>query len=82
MGTMKVDDSVSAIGTANFDNRSFRLNFEITAMITDDEFTREVEKMFVDDFVNSRIMQPDELKEKPFWFRFLLRLARLTAPML
>ncbi len=79
---MLVDDSVSAIGTANFDNRSFRLNFEITAMITDDEFAREVKKMFVEDFANSRIMQPDELKEKPFWFRFLVRLARLTAPML
>ncbi len=79
---MLVDDGVSAIGTANFDNRSFRLNFEITAMIIDDEFTREVEKMFVEDFANSRIMQPDELAEKPFWFRFLVRLARLSSPML
>lgn len=79
---MLIDDSVSAIGTANFDNRSFRLNFEITAMIMDYDFNTEVEKMFVEDFANSRIMRPDELKEKPFWFRFLVRLARLTAPML
>jgi len=79
---MLVDDSVSAIGTVNFDNRSFRLNFEITAMITDHDFNTEVEKMFLEDFANSRIMQPDELIEKPFWFRFLVRLARLTVPML
>lgn len=79
---MLVDDDVSAIGTANFDNRSFRLNFEITAMITDDDFNTEVERMFLEDFANSRIMQPDELASKPFWFRFLVRLARLTAPML
>jgi len=79
---MLVDDRVSAIGTANFDNRSFRLNFEITAMITDYDFNTEVEKMFLEDFGNSRIMQPDELDEKPFWFRFLVRLSRLSSPML
>ncbi len=79
---MLVDDNVSAIGMANFDNRSFRLNFEVTAMITDYDFNTELEKMFVDDFANSRIMQPDELSAKPYWFRFLVRLARLTAPML
>jgi len=28
---MLVDRQVAAVGTANFDNRSFRLNFEITA---------------------------------------------------
>jgi cardiolipin synthase len=80
--TMLVDDSVSAIGTANFDNRSFRLNFEITAMITDYDFNAEIEEMFLEDFNNSRIMLSDELDEKPFWFRFLVRLARLTSPML
>ena len=79
---MLVDDMVSAIGTANFDNRSFRLNFEITAMITDNDFNNEVEKMFLEDFSNSRIMEPDELSSKPYWFKFLVRLARLTAPML
>ena len=33
-----VDDDISAVGTANFDNRSFRLNFEVTALIVDREF--------------------------------------------
>jgi len=80
--TMLIDNSVSAIGTANFDNRSFRLNFEITAMITDDDFNNEVEEMFLEDFRNSRVMAPDELDTKPFWFKFLVRLARLTSPML
>jgi cardiolipin synthase A/B len=32
---MLVDDDISTIGTANFDNRSFRLNFEVTALIID-----------------------------------------------
>ena len=35
-----VDDTVAGIGTANLDNRSFRLNFEVTAIVADDAFAR------------------------------------------
>jgi len=80
--TMVIDDTVSAVGTANFDNRSFRLNFEITAIITDSEFNQQMEDMFLEDFTNSRIMQPNEIESKPFWFKLLVRMASLTAPML
>ncbi len=37
--TILIDDSTSAIGTANLDNRSLRLNFEITAWIGDTELS-------------------------------------------
>ena len=80
--TMLIDDSVSAIGTANFDNRSFRLNFEITAIIVDREFNTEVEAMFLEDFANSRKMKRGELAQNPFWFKFAVNLARLTSPLL
>ncbi len=43
---MLIDDRAAGIGTANFDNRSFRLNFEITALIGDPAFISEVEAMF------------------------------------
>ena len=78
---MLVDDLMAAVGTANFDNRSFRLNFEITSMTADKEFTAEVEQMFVADFEKSREMQPGEVDERSFWFRFATRLARLTSPV-
>lgn len=80
--TMLIDDNVSAVGTANFDNRSFCLNFEITAIITDYDFNVEMEKIFLEDFNNSRIMLPAEFAAKPFWFRLLVRMASLTAPLL
>jgi cardiolipin synthase len=79
---MLIDDSVSGIGTANFDNRSFRLNFEITAMVVDREFNKEVEQMFLDDFHNSSIMESGAYSTKPFWFKLAVRLANLTSPML
>ena len=79
---MLVDDIASTVGTANFDNRSFRLNFEITALIIDEAFASEVKKMFEDDFEASRIMEPDEFDTKPFWFKLSVRFSRLFAPIL
>jgi cardiolipin synthase len=78
---MLVDEDVSTIGTANFDNRSFRLNFEITAAIADQAFAAGVERMFAADFAQARVMEPGEYDRKPWWFRFGARLARLTGPV-
>jgi len=80
--TMLIDDRIATIGTANFDNRSFRLNFEITAAIGNNQaFIDEVERMFLDDFAKSREVPANELSTKPLWFRFAVRLARLTSPI-
>lgn len=79
---MLVDNRTSIIGTANFDNRSFRLNFEISAAILDRRFAAEVERMFEADFERSRLMQPQEYAEKPAWYRLAVRLSRLAAPIL
>ena len=78
---MLIDDLVATIGTANFDNRSFRLNFEITAVLPGPAFVLEIEEMFEDDFANSRLMEQGELDDRSFWFKFAVRLARLTSPV-
>ena len=76
-----IDDDISGIGTANFDNRSFRLNFEIMAVVADRAFNAEVEQMLLADMEKSVEMQPGDLEKKSFWFRLGTRLARLTAPI-
>jgi cardiolipin synthase len=78
---MLIDDRAASVGTANFDNRSFRLNFEVTAVIHDAAFAAEVAAMFEKDFEKSRLMEEGEYDAKPFWFRFGVRLARLTSPV-
>ncbi len=78
---MLVDDAVAMIGTANFDNRSFRLNFEITAVVPNPAFAARVRAMFEADFARARLMSPGEARRKPWWFRFAVQLARLTAPI-
>ena len=78
---MLIDDQTATVGTANFDNRSFRLNFEITAVVLDRAFAATIEQMFIDDFNNSREMRPGEIAEKGFGFKLAVRLARLSAPV-
>jgi cardiolipin synthase len=79
---MLVDDDVSAVGTANFDNRSFRLNFEVTALVVDREFAARMQAMFEDDFAHAELIDPLEFDRKPFWWRFGVNLSRLASPVL
>lgn len=76
-----VDDRLAGVGTANFDNRSFRLNFEVTALVVDEKFVSEVEGMFKQDFANSRLMTKEGVEEKPRWFKVLSRASYLAAPV-
>ncbi|HIG44030.1 MAG TPA: cardiolipin synthase [Gammaproteobacteria bacterium] len=79
---MLIDADVATVGTANFDNRSFRLNFEITSLVADTDFVLAVEQMFEADFAESRRMERDEYDNKPYWFKLAVRSARLAAPIL
>lgn len=77
-----VDDDIVSIGTANLDNRSFRLNFELSIVVWDRAFAEAVEGMLREDFALSRRVAPGELDERSFWFRFGVSLSRLLAPIL
>ncbi len=78
---MLIDDNIATIGTANFDNRSFRLNFEITGIVVDPDFNSEVEKMLLNDFAHSREMTKGDLESKSYFFKLGCHIARLTAPI-
>jgi cardiolipin synthase len=77
-----VDDDLAAVGTANFDNRSIRLNFELMLVFADKSFAATVAEMLEKDFADCKEVPADELSSRSFPFRFAVRLARLTAPNL
>ena len=77
-----MDDEFAGVGTANFDNRSFRLNFEITLLAHDRTFTSQVEDMLNDDFSRCRQVSSEEIRNKPAWFPLAMSIARLFAPVL
>jgi cardiolipin synthase A/B len=78
--TMVIDDTVAVVGTANLDNRSFRLNFEVAAAFYDASIVARLAKRFVE----------DRARSKPFPSRrrgvrshqILESLARLASPVL
>lgn len=78
---MLIDDYASAIGTSNLDNRSMRLNFEVTMLLLSRDFAAEVESMLEADFAQSRLATAEEYTGRSLPFRFLVRGARLLAPV-
>ncbi|MCD8483936.1 MAG: cardiolipin synthase [Verrucomicrobia bacterium] len=76
-----VDEHLAAIGTANLDNRSLSINFEIMMMITDSGFCAEVASMLTKDFTNCREVSHEEYHQRSLPFRIAVRAARLLAPV-
>ncbi len=77
-----IDNRAAAIGTANLDNRSFRLNFEMMFFFPNREFAEKVQVMLHKDFMQSRRATSKELAEKPFLFRLFVPIAKLFSPIL
>lgn len=78
---MLIDDVAASIGTVNLDNRSFRLNFEITALVVDRNFAAEVTGMLETDFSHCREVTLDELHSRPLWRKLISRGAYLLSPV-
>jgi cardiolipin synthase len=77
-----MDDRITSVGSANFDNRSFAINFEITLWFTDPKTIDGVEAMLLDDFKNCRQVDLYEVKTRPMHMRFATQAARLLSPVL
>ena len=58
--TLSIDGEVCTVGSANFDNRSFRLNFESNAFIYDRDVTEELDKRFMADISLSHPYTQDD----------------------
>lgn len=77
-----VDDEAAAIGTANLDNRSFRLNFELMVMTANKRFAADVEAMLVEDFSHATPVSREEFTDSPALRRVAMHVAKLFAPIL
>lgn len=75
-----VDDTFASVGTFNFDNRSFRLNFEVTATLLDEASVQRVSERLGRDFASASPV--DTIASPPLSGRLAEGLARLFAPLL
>lgn len=77
-----MDNRFAAVGTANLDNRSFALNFEITAVSSGGKMVSDVERMFMTDWERCRPAPGSEYSDRNVLFRVGVRIARLFNPIL
>jgi cardiolipin synthase len=71
------------VGSANFDIRSMRLNFELNALINDPDAAAELERVLQDDYEkDSEEINLEEFKKRPFSQRCWESLFRPLAPLL
>jgi cardiolipin synthase len=76
-----LSDGIACVGTANFDNRSFRINFEITAMVDGGQFAEDVRQMLARDFEHCQGVPESDYLRKPWISRAACRVARLMSPI-
>jgi cardiolipin synthase len=79
--TCVVDDDLALVGTANLDNRSLRLNFEVVAAIHGGPMVAELAGAFLRDLERARRSAPEGRRQR-FAGRVLSSLARLLSPQL
>jgi cardiolipin synthase len=77
-----MDDEIATVGSVNFDNRSFAINFEITLWLTDDKAIHDVENMLEEDFLSCRQVSISEVSTRPRVLYFMTQAARLLSPVL
>lgn len=77
-----VDDKIAGVGTVNFDNRSFRINFEVTLWFTHPQMIAAVDHMLEEDFAGSMLLTTQERARQGPAMRFLSEAARLFSPVL
>lgn len=80
--TISIDEDIAFVGTVNLDNRSFYINFEITTVIHDVDFIKELNSHFEIDKVDSSILTYNLWKNQPIYRRAFASICRLLAPLL
>lgn len=80
--TIVIDSEICSIGTANFDIRSFKLNFEVNAFIYDKAVAQEQEKHFKEDIKKSYLLTEEKLTQQSKWVNFKQIFSRLLSPIL
>ena len=80
--TLMVDGEVASVGSANFDRRSFVLNFEANAIIYDAREARKLEAIFEKDMESCHELTRELYAERSLWIRCKEGVARLLSDIL
>jgi cardiolipin synthase len=80
--SLLIDKRIAIFGSVNFDQRSLRLNFEISLMVYNETFCAKLEKL-IDSYLNqSDFVDPKVWNRRARWRHYLENAAHLASPLL
>ena len=80
--TIVVDGLVSSVGSANWDNRSFRLNFETNGIVYDKEFGQEMIAAYEKDLERCTHLTQELYDQRTTMIKIKESIFRLAAPLI
>ena len=80
--TMVADRKLAIVGTANMDSRSFELNFEVNAIVYDEETAAQLADVFEADLRDSEMIDAVGWHDRPVYKVLVEKVARLVSPLL
>ncbi len=80
--TICADGEVASVGSANFDIRSFKLNFEANAFIYDPDVVETLERVFLSDIGDSHELTKYMYKKRSLVIKFKESVSRLLSDLL
>ena len=80
--TMIIDDEVSAVGSTNFDFRSFEHNFEGNMFVYSRQFNERMTSIFMGDLRHSRRLLPSQWARRSYRHKAAESIVRLLSPIL
>jgi len=79
--TIVVDGIAASVGSANFDVRSFRLNFEANTFFYDEGYGGLMKKAFLDDLLQCTEITLDTYRNRSRWIKAKESVSRLFSPL-
>lgn len=79
---MIIDEEIAEVGSANYDMRSFRLNYEVCQVLYSTDVARELTHQFERDLADSVPLRIEELLQRSLTERIVEQGARLLSPLL
>lgn len=80
--SIMVDEEWTTIGSANFDNRSFRINDEANVNVFDPEFTRKMNRLFDEDLEDAELVTLESWRARSWRERMIGWLGNAIGPHL
>lgn len=80
--TLVVDNELAMVGTANMDIRSFDLNFEVNAIVYDEDIASELSRVFYEDLKYSTQLDYEQWKKRSQGVQLVEKIAGLLSPLM